>query len=92
VRDLDHLERRLVHRGLELFVPLPVAIRLFDDDIALEQEPLEHLGDVELCVVCVANAQRDILEIAEQGHVLRVSPIGHKVVPSIHSLCAGVPS
>src|SRR5690606_41035349 len=56
---------------LEGLVALPVAIRLFHHDAALEQQPFEHLVDVELLVLCVAHAEGDVLEIAEQGHVLR---------------------
>ena len=69
VRNLDQLERRLVHRRLERLVALPVAVGLLDDDAALEQQPLEHLADVELLVLGVAHAERDVLEIAEQRHV-----------------------
>jgi len=36
VRNLDQLERRLVHPRLEVLVALPVAIRLLDHDAALE--------------------------------------------------------
>jgi hypothetical protein len=68
VRDLDHLERRLVHRPLELAVALPVAVRLLDDDAALEQQPLQHPVDVEPGVLGVAHAERNVLEVAEQGH------------------------
>ena len=32
MRNLDQLERRLVHGGLELLVALPVAVRLLDND------------------------------------------------------------
>ena len=38
VRDLDQLERRLVHRRLEFLVALPVAVGLLDHDAALEQQ------------------------------------------------------
>ncbi len=80
VRDLDQLERRLVHRRLERLVAVPVAIRLLDDDAALEQQALEHLADVELLVIGVADAERDVLEIAEQRHVGDVGGVGHGVV------------
>src|SRR5688572_6491455 len=75
VRDLDHLERRFVHRRLELAVALPVAVRLLHHDAALQQQALQHAVDVELRVLGVAHAQRDVLEIAEQGHA--VDRVGH---------------
>src|SRR5581483_5325112 len=79
VRDLDQLERRLVHRRLERLVALPVAVRLLDHDAALQQQPLEHLADVELLVVGVAHAEGDVLEIAEQRHAGHFWGIGHRV-------------
>ncbi len=38
MRDIDQLERRLMHDGLELFVTFPVTIGFLDHDVALEQE------------------------------------------------------
>src|SRR4029453_1632848 len=69
MRNLDQLERGLVHRGLEFLVAVPVAVRLLDHDAALEQQPLEHLVDVEARVPRVAHTERDVLEVAEDGHV-----------------------
>src|SRR6185312_15295914 len=66
VRDLDQLEVGLVHRRLEALVALPVAVRLLDDDAALQQQPLQHLADVELLVLGVTDAERDVLEVAKQ--------------------------
>ena len=65
--------------GLELLVALPVAVRLLHDDAALEQQALEHLADVELVVLRVAHAERDVLEVAEQRHVGDVGGSGHAV-------------
>jgi hypothetical protein len=68
VRDLDQLEVGLVHRRLEALVAIPVAIGLLDDDAALEQQAFEHRLDVELVVLRIAHAERDVLEVAEQRH------------------------
>ena len=35
MRDLNELESGFVHRGLELLVAIPIAIRLLDDNAAL---------------------------------------------------------
>lgn len=66
-----------MHGRLERFVPVPVAIRFLDDDAALQQQSLEHFADVEVGVVRVANAERNVLEIAEQRHVGDFGGIGH---------------
>jgi len=68
-----------VHGRLEFLVALPVAVRLLHHDAALEEEALEDLADVELRVLRFANAERDVLEVAEDGHVLRVGGSGHLV-------------
>ncbi len=70
--DFDELEGRLVHRPFEFLVALPVAVGLLDDDIALEQQALQHLLDIEGRILGVAHAERDILEVTEQGHVMGV--------------------
>src|SRR6185295_11392133 len=69
VRDLDELEGCAVHADLEFLVALPVAVGLLDDDRALQQQALEHAVDVELLVLRVLYAERDVLEVAEQRHV-----------------------
>jgi hypothetical protein len=79
VRDLDHLEGCLVHGRLEFLVALPVAVGLLHHDAALEEEALEDLADVELRVLRFTNAERDVLEVAEDGHVLRVGGSGHLI-------------
>ena len=68
VRNLDQLEIGLVHRGLEALVALPVAIGFLDHDAALEQQAFEHRLDVELVVLRVTHAERDVLEVAKHGH------------------------
>src|SRR5690606_10006339 len=72
VRNLDQLEGGLVHGRLEALVALPVAIGLLDHDAALEEQLLEDQADVELVVARILDAERDVLEIAEQGHALGV--------------------
>ncbi|MPM85697.1 hypothetical protein SDC9_132778 [bioreactor metagenome] len=68
VRDFDQFEIGLVHRGLEALVAIPVAIGLLDHDAALEQQALEHALDVELVVLGIAHAERNVFEITEQRH------------------------
>ena len=68
VGDTQKRIMRFVHVGLEFLVALPVAVGLLDDDVALEEQPLEHLFDVELRVARVAHPERDVLEVAEQRH------------------------
>ena len=67
--DLDQLEGGLVHRGLELLVAIPVAIRLLHDDAALEEQLLQHRLDVEARILGVARAQGDVFEVAEQREI-----------------------
>src|SRR4029453_12960709 len=47
------------------------------DDAALEEQPLEYLRDIELVVARVADAERDVLEIAEKRHAGHVGRCGH---------------
>ncbi|MBB5400919.1 hypothetical protein HDG41_002974 [Paraburkholderia sp. JPY162] len=68
MRNFDQLEIGLVHGPFETLVAIPVAIRLLDDDAALQQQALEYKLDIELVVFRVAHAKRDILEVAEQRH------------------------
>ena len=65
MRNLDQFEGRLVHRRLELLVAIPVAIGFLDHDAALQQQAFENFPDVELRILGVAHAQRNVLEIAE---------------------------
>ena len=68
VRDLDQLEGGLVQAALELLVAVEVAVGLLDHDVAFQQEPFEHLLDVERGEVGVAGAERDVLEIEVHRH------------------------
>ncbi|MDR6472823.1 hypothetical protein J2778_000283 [Paraburkholderia graminis] len=65
MRNLDQLEIGFVHRTFEALVAIPVAIRLFHDNAALEQQTFEHQLDIELVVLRVPHAQRDVFEVAE---------------------------
>jgi len=69
MRDLDEFERGLVHRRLELLVAVPVTVGLLDDDISLQQEPLEHLANIKGRVLRVAHTERDVLEVAEKRQI-----------------------
>jgi hypothetical protein len=72
VGNVDELEGRLVHGGLELAISAPVAVGLLDDDRALEQQPLEDALDVEAIVAGVSDAECDVLEVAKHGHTAGV--------------------
>ena len=80
--NLDQLEVGFMHRGLEALVAIPVAIGLFDDDGALEQQAFEHRLDVELVVFGVTHSKGDVFKVAEQCHADAVGGGGHVV--SIH--------
>jgi hypothetical protein len=81
VRNFDQLEGGFVHGGLELLVALPVAVGLLDHDAAFEQQPLEHLADVELRVACVPHPDCHVLEIAKNGQVLGFRRFPHPILP-----------
>ena len=83
VGDFDQLEGGLVHGGLEILVALPVAVGLLHDDAALEQQPLQHLADVELRMARVPHPDCDVLEVAEHGQVFSLRRFSH------HSLLGG---
>ena len=67
--DLDELESSFVHGRLELLVAIPIAIRLLDDNAALEEKFLQHRLYVEACILGVPRSQRDVLEITEQREI-----------------------
>jgi hypothetical protein len=60
-----------MHDTLELFVAIPVAIRLLRDDAALDQQPLQDQLNIKFSVFGISYSQRDIFEIAEIVYVLR---------------------
>ena len=72
LRDVDQLDGRLVEGALVVAVALPVGVGLLDDDLALLQEALQDQLDVELADVGVADAERDVLEVAEHGDLALV--------------------
>ncbi len=51
VRNFDELERGLVQAALEVLVAIKVAVGLLDHDVALQQQTLENLLDVEARVL-----------------------------------------
>jgi hypothetical protein len=61
-----------VEGPLVVRVAAPVGVRLLDQDLALFKEPFQHEVDVELAVVRVAHANRDVLEIDEERKSLFV--------------------
>jgi len=81
MRNLDELEARLVHAGLELAVALPVAVGFLDDDGALQQQPLEHAIDVELRIARITHAEGDILKVTEEGEIGELGVTGHAGIP-----------
>ncbi len=58
-----------MHGRLEFLVAIPVAVGLLDYDAALEQQAFQHLLYVKGSILGIADAQCDILEVAEQCHV-----------------------
>jgi len=68
MRDLDELERRFVQPPLKHLVALKIAVGFLDHDLALEQQTLEHLADVERGKVRVMRAQRDVFQVEEYSH------------------------
>lgn len=68
VRDFDQFKIGFMHRRLEAFVAVPVAIRLFDNDASLDQQALENRLDIEFFILRIGHAERDVFEIAEQRH------------------------
>jgi len=78
MRNVDELKCRLMHRGLEVLITLPVAISLLYDNAAFNEQEFKNFVDVKLGVFSISNAKRDILEIAEQGEVI-VNWTGHRV-------------
>ncbi|KQV52430.1 hypothetical protein ASC93_06640 [Massilia sp. Root335] len=68
VGDFDQFEVRFMHRRLEALVAIPVAIGFLDHDAALEQQAFEDGLDVELLVIRIAHAERDVFEVAEHRH------------------------
>src|SRR3546814_7714016 len=57
VRDLDELEGRLVHGRLEILVARPVAVGFLHQDVALQQQALEHPRDVEGGILRILHAE-----------------------------------
>jgi hypothetical protein len=70
LRDVDELDRRFVEFPLVLAVAGPVRVGLLEDDPALFDQPLEHEVDVELLVLCITGAERDVLEVDEEREAL----------------------
>ena len=90
MRDFDQLEGGLVHGPLEILVAFPVAVGFFHHDAALEQQPLEHLADVELGVALIPHPDRDVFKIAENGQVLGFRLLAHPNPPRAAPACPGV--
>ena len=78
VRDLDQFEGGLVHLLFEIFIPIPVAVGLLDYDAAFHQQALENVLDVELRIVRIAHAERDIFEITKYREILVNVVGGHR--------------
>ena len=77
--------------ALKRLVALEVAVSFLDDDMPLEQQPFEHLLNVERRVVGIVGAERDVLQVEVHRHgrvgVLgihnRLNP-GRPQIPSPH--------
>src|SRR2546425_12772796 len=59
--NLDEFKGGFVEVPLELLVAIEVAVGLLDDDVAFEQEPFDHLLNVEGGIMGVAGTERDVL-------------------------------
>ena len=68
MRDFDQLEIGFVHGGLEGLVAIPIAIRFLEHDTALEQQALKHRLDIELFVLGIAYAERNVFKVAKHRH------------------------
>ena len=68
MRDLDELERRFVQPALKRLVTVEIAVGFLDDDVALEQQTLEHLADVERGKLRIMRAERDVFQVEEHSH------------------------
>jgi hypothetical protein len=64
--DLDEFDRRLVQGGCVLSKPAPVGVGLLGDDLALLNQPLDDLVDLE-AVAAVVQADADVFKIKKDG-------------------------
>jgi hypothetical protein len=72
--DVDELDRRFVEGPLVLGIDLPVGVGLLDDDLALLDETLEDLLDLEGLVLGVAESDGNVLEIDVQRDLQVIAP------------------
>ena len=68
VRDLDQFESRLVQIALEFFVPVEIAVGLFNHDMTLEKESFEDFLNIEPRKVGVPSPECDILQVQKDSH------------------------
>ena len=61
VRDLDQLEGGLVEVSLKLLIAVEITVGLLDHDVALQQETLQHLLDVEPWKPRITGSKGDVL-------------------------------
>jgi len=70
VGNFDQLERRLMHRGFETLITVPVGISLLDHDVAFQQQPFQNQLHVERFIAEITHAERDVLKVTEDRYVL----------------------
>src|SRR5690349_7039605 len=77
--DLDQFEICFVQRSFKGLITVPVAISLFYDNAALQQQSLQHRLDIELLVFRITHAKSDIFKVTEYRHADIFLKCGHKV-------------
>ena len=68
VRDFDEFEGGFVEVALGVLVALEVAVGLLDDDMALEEEALKDLVDLDAGIFRLAGPEDDVFEIEVDRH------------------------
>ena len=66
-RDVDHLEAVAVELRMKSLEARPIAIRALEDDAAAFEQPLQHELDLEPTLLVLLDAEREVLEIDEDG-------------------------
>ena len=67
LRDVDQLDACAVEVGHVLAVAAPVAVGALVDDAPLLEQALQHEFDLEAAVLRVANPERQVLVVDEDG-------------------------
>ena len=84
---LPDFEGGFVQVPLELLVAIKVAVGLLDDDMAFEQEPFDHLSNVEGGVMGIAGTECDVLQVEEDCHRCVRIMVVHMTKPVYYTHC-----